>query len=177
MWPLLRLSHFYKIVPTPNLYIRAMLKRFKSFYLFIQLNISVGYLDGATDYKLPTFQMEAPCYLSDYLRRHPCLWRQPSRTNVTALQFEQDGDVVTADSDGFITVYSVDSDGAYFVRMEFEVGGKPFLFFDIRELTSLQRNRYRKLFVKEVKEIHDVHCYPIDIRNTRYIYVWYEKRI
>lgn len=46
---------------------------------------------------------------------------QPSRTHVTALQFEQDGDVVTADSDGFITVYSVDSDGAYFVRMEFEV--------------------------------------------------------
>lgn len=47
---------------------------------------------------------------------------QPSRTHVTALQFEQDGDVVTADSDGFITIYSVDSDGAYFVRMEFEVG-------------------------------------------------------
>lgn len=46
---------------------------------------------------------------------------QPSRTHVTALQFEQDGDVVTADSDGFITIYSVDSDGAYFVRMEFEV--------------------------------------------------------
>ncbi|KPJ07925.1 Echinoderm microtubule-associated protein-like CG42247 [Papilio machaon] len=46
--------------------------------------------------------------------------KPPSRTNVTALQFEQDGDVVTADSDGFITVYSVDSDGAYFVRMEFE---------------------------------------------------------
>lgn len=46
---------------------------------------------------------------------------QPSRTIVTSLQFEQDGDVVTADSDGFITIYSVDSDGAYFVRMEFEV--------------------------------------------------------
>ncbi|XP_047988592.1 echinoderm microtubule-associated protein-like CG42247 isoform X2 [Leguminivora glycinivorella] len=46
--------------------------------------------------------------------------KPPSRTHVTALQFEQDGDVVTADSDGFITVYSVDSDGAYFVRMEFE---------------------------------------------------------
>ncbi|RVE40206.1 hypothetical protein evm_015144 [Chilo suppressalis] len=46
--------------------------------------------------------------------------KQPSRTHVTALQFEQDGDVVTADSDGFITIYSVDSDGAYFVRMEFE---------------------------------------------------------
>lgn len=40
---------------------------------------------------------------------------------MTALQFEQDGDVVTADGDGFITIYSVDSDGAYFVRMEFEV--------------------------------------------------------
>jgi len=40
---------------------------------------------------------------------------------VTTLQFEQDGDVVTADGDGFITIYSVDSDGAYFVRMEFEV--------------------------------------------------------
>lgn len=51
-----------------------------------------------------------------------CLFFQPSRTNVTSLQFEQDGDVVTADSDGFITIYSVDSDGAYFVRMEFEVG-------------------------------------------------------
>ncbi|VVC95369.1 unnamed protein product [Leptidea sinapis] len=46
--------------------------------------------------------------------------KPPSRTHVTALQFEQDGDVVTADSDGFITIYSVDSDGAYFVRMEFE---------------------------------------------------------
>lgn len=46
---------------------------------------------------------------------------QPSRTIITSLQFEQDGDVVTADSDGFITIYSVDSDGAYFVRMEFEV--------------------------------------------------------
>lgn len=45
---------------------------------------------------------------------------QPSRTLITALQFEQDGDVITADSDGFITVYSVDSDGAYFVRMEYE---------------------------------------------------------
>lgn len=40
---------------------------------------------------------------------------------MTTLQFEQDGDVVTADGDGFITIYSVDSDGAYFVRMEFEV--------------------------------------------------------
>lgn len=46
---------------------------------------------------------------------------QPSRTHVTCLQFEQDGDVVTADGDGFITIYSVDADGAYFVRMEFEV--------------------------------------------------------
>ncbi|XP_052737703.1 echinoderm microtubule-associated protein-like CG42247 isoform X2 [Bicyclus anynana] len=46
--------------------------------------------------------------------------KPPARTQVTALQFEQDGDVVTADSDGFITIYSVDSDGAYFVRMEFE---------------------------------------------------------
>lgn len=40
---------------------------------------------------------------------------------MTCLQFEQDGDVVTADGDGFVTIYSVDSDGAYFVRMEFEV--------------------------------------------------------
>ncbi|XP_067208304.1 echinoderm microtubule-associated protein-like CG42247 isoform X2 [Linepithema humile] len=46
--------------------------------------------------------------------------KPPSRTHVTSIQFEQDGDVVTADSDGFITVYSVDADGAYFVRMEFE---------------------------------------------------------
>lgn len=45
---------------------------------------------------------------------------QPSRTLITALQFEQDGDVITADSDGFITIYSVDSDGAYFVRLEYE---------------------------------------------------------
>jgi len=43
---------------------------------------------------------------------------------VTSIQFEQDGDVVTADSDGFITVYSVDADGAYFVRMEFEAHNK-----------------------------------------------------
>ncbi|KAI4460973.1 wd-40 repeat protein [Holotrichia oblita] len=48
----------------------------------------------------------------------------PSRTLVTSLQFEQDGDVITADSDGFITIYSVDSDGAYFVRMEFEAHNK-----------------------------------------------------
>jgi WD40 repeat protein len=52
------------------------------------------------------------------------LWSQPSRTHVTSIQFEQDGDVVTADSDGFITVYSVDADGAYFIRMEFEAHNK-----------------------------------------------------
>ncbi|XP_063236726.1 echinoderm microtubule-associated protein-like CG42247 [Bacillus rossius redtenbacheri] len=46
--------------------------------------------------------------------------KPPSRTHVTSVQFEQDGDVVTGDGDGFITIYSVDSDGAYFVRMEFE---------------------------------------------------------
>nr|CAD7588554.1 unnamed protein product [Timema genevievae] len=50
--------------------------------------------------------------------------KPPSRTHVTSIQFEQDGDVVTADGDGFITVYSVDSDGAYFVRMEFEAHNK-----------------------------------------------------
>lgn len=50
--------------------------------------------------------------------------KQPSRTHVTSIQFEQDGDVVTADSDGFITVYSVDADGAYFIRMEFEAHNK-----------------------------------------------------
>lgn len=55
---------------------------------------------------------------------------QPSRTHVTALQFEQDGDVVTADSDGFITIYSVDSDGAYFVRMEFEVSREHARYFE-----------------------------------------------
>ncbi|EEB10507.1 WD-repeat protein, putative [Pediculus humanus corporis] len=42
--------------------------------------------------------------------------KPPSRTNVTSVQFEQDGDVVTADSDGFITIYSVDADGAYFAH-------------------------------------------------------------
>lgn len=52
------------------------------------------------------------------------IYFQPSRTHVTSIQFEQDGDVVTADSDGFITVYSVDADGAYFVRMEFEAHNK-----------------------------------------------------
>uniref|UniRef100_A0ABD2W5D4 Doublecortin domain-containing protein n=1 Tax=Trichogramma kaykai TaxID=54128 RepID=A0ABD2W5D4_9HYME len=50
--------------------------------------------------------------------------KPPSRTHVTSVQFEQDGDVVTADSDGFITVYSVDADGAYFIRMEFEAHNK-----------------------------------------------------
>ncbi|XP_023245249.1 echinoderm microtubule-associated protein-like CG42247, partial [Copidosoma floridanum] len=50
--------------------------------------------------------------------------KPPSRTHVTSIQFEQDGDVVTADSDGFITVYSVDADGAYFIRMEFEAHNK-----------------------------------------------------
>lgn len=56
------------------------------------------------------------------------MFLQPSRAHVTSIQFEQDGDVVTADGDGFITVYSVDSDGAYFVRMEFEVCIKGFYF-------------------------------------------------
>ncbi|KAF6215574.1 hypothetical protein GE061_010330 [Apolygus lucorum] len=50
--------------------------------------------------------------------------KPPSRTHVTCLQFEQEGDVVTADGDGFITIYSVDSEGAYFVRMEFEAHNK-----------------------------------------------------
>ncbi|CAO1399612.1 unnamed protein product [Diamesa hyperborea] len=50
--------------------------------------------------------------------------KPPSRTHVTSVQFEPDGDVITADSDGFITVYSVDADGAYFVRMEFEAHNK-----------------------------------------------------
>lgn len=49
---------------------------------------------------------------------------KPSRTFVTCVQFEPDGDVITADSDGFITIYSVDADGAYFVRMEFEAHNK-----------------------------------------------------
>lgn len=49
---------------------------------------------------------------------------QPSRTFVTCVQFEPDGDVITADHDGFITIYSVDADGAYFVRMEFEAHSK-----------------------------------------------------
>lgn len=35
---------------------------------------------------------------------------------------------MTADSDGFITIYSVDSDGAYFVRMEFEVLNPTFIY-------------------------------------------------
>ncbi|KAL1137752.1 hypothetical protein AAG570_009448, partial [Ranatra chinensis] len=50
--------------------------------------------------------------------------KPPSRTHITCLQFEQDGDVVTADGDGFVTIYSVDSEGAYFVRMEFEAHNK-----------------------------------------------------
>lgn len=50
--------------------------------------------------------------------------KQPSRSHVTSVQFEPDGDVITADSDGFITIYSVDSDGAYFVRTEFEAHTK-----------------------------------------------------
>lgn len=50
--------------------------------------------------------------------------KPPSRTHVTSVQFEPDGDVITADSDGFITIYSVDSDGAYFIRMEFEAHTK-----------------------------------------------------
>ncbi|XP_067642608.1 echinoderm microtubule-associated protein-like CG42247 isoform X1 [Eurosta solidaginis] len=50
--------------------------------------------------------------------------KQPSRSHVTSVQFEPDGDVITADSDGFITIYSVDSDGAYFVRIEFEAHTK-----------------------------------------------------
>ncbi|XP_058127196.1 echinoderm microtubule-associated protein-like CG42247 [Anopheles ziemanni] len=50
--------------------------------------------------------------------------KPPSRTFVTCVQFEPDGDVITADTDGFITIYSVDADGAYFVRMEFEAHNK-----------------------------------------------------
>ncbi|CAB3367316.1 Hypothetical predicted protein [Cloeon dipterum] len=48
------------------------------------------------------------------------LIKPPSPTNIVCLQFEPDGDVVTADSDGFITIYSIDSEGSYFVRLEFE---------------------------------------------------------
>nr|XP_023030237.1 echinoderm microtubule-associated protein-like CG42247 [Leptinotarsa decemlineata] len=50
--------------------------------------------------------------------------KPPLRTLITSLQFEQDGDVITADSDGFITIYSVDADGAYFVKMEYEAHNK-----------------------------------------------------
>lgn len=46
--------------------------------------------------------------------------KQPNRTCVTSIQFEPEGDVITADSDGFISVYSVDAEGMYFIRMEFE---------------------------------------------------------
>ena len=52
------------------------------------------------------------------------MFEKPSRTSVTCLQFEPEGDVVTGDSDGFITVYSVDSDGTYYVRMEYEAHNK-----------------------------------------------------
>lgn len=61
---------------------------------------------------------------SNYYKLPVKIFFQPSRTHVTSIQFEQDGDVVTADSDGFITIYSVDADGAYFVRMEFEAHNK-----------------------------------------------------
>ncbi|KAG8231079.1 hypothetical protein J437_LFUL011047 [Ladona fulva] len=50
-----------------------------------------------------------------------------SRTHVTCLQFEADGDVVAGDGDGFITIYSVDADGSYFVRLEFEVKNLEFI--------------------------------------------------
>lgn len=30
--------------------------------------------------------------------------KQPSRTHVTSVQFEPDGDVITADTDGFVTI-------------------------------------------------------------------------
>ncbi|KAL1502858.1 hypothetical protein ABEB36_007938 [Hypothenemus hampei] len=50
--------------------------------------------------------------------------KPPSRTLITSLQFEQDGDVITGDSDGFITIYSVDADGAYFVKLEYEAHNK-----------------------------------------------------
>lgn len=46
--------------------------------------------------------------------------KQPNRTCITSIQFEPDGDVITADSDGFISIYSVDAEGMYFIRMEFE---------------------------------------------------------
>lgn len=46
--------------------------------------------------------------------------KQPNRTCITSIQFEAEGDVITADSDGFISVYSVDAEGMYFIRMEFE---------------------------------------------------------
>lgn len=56
---------------------------------------------------------------------------------------------MTADGDGFITIYSVDSDGAYFVRMEFEVkiSVQPFIelhaiyyLFDIDVVKSTKLN-------------------------------------
>lgn len=62
-----------------------------------------------------------PVSFQKHIKRNHDRSFQPTRTLITSLQFEQDGDVITADSDGFITIYSVDSDGAYFVRMEFEV--------------------------------------------------------
>lgn len=46
--------------------------------------------------------------------------KQPNRTCITSVQFEPEGDVITADSDGFISIYSVDAEGMYFIRMEFE---------------------------------------------------------
>lgn len=46
--------------------------------------------------------------------------KQPNRTCITSVQFEPEGDVITADSDGFISIYSVDAEGLYFIRMEFE---------------------------------------------------------
>lgn len=67
--------------------------------------------------------------------------KQPSRTHVTSVQFEPDGDVITADTDGFITIYSVDADGAYFIRMEFEAHSK-----GISSLVMLSEGKYTKYF-------------------------------
>ena len=42
--------------------------------------------------------------------------------NVLSIEYTPHGDLITGDSDGLITVWSVDPDGDYYVLKQFKVG-------------------------------------------------------
>ncbi|KAK8400492.1 hypothetical protein O3P69_003272 [Scylla paramamosain] len=48
------------------------------------------------------------------------LVQESSGRTITALEFTQDGDLITGDLEGVMTVWSVDEDGEYYVKKEFQ---------------------------------------------------------